>query len=71
MASFSVPNAVVAAFPAVTKVVDTKVSTTPTVSPDTGTSQVDISASSVMVYPSYSGGGPIRPSTGQVYPRGL
>lgn len=73
MATINIPGASEVSFPPVgglTPIGGADVETLDT--PDTPAT-VSVSVNSVLPFPDYSGGGggPTRPSTGQIYPRGL
>lgn len=70
MATINIPTATAAAFPSSSSPSGVNGAGVETLySPDTGST---IFAGATLPYPNYSGGGgSVRPSTGQIYPRGL
>ena len=72
MAAVNIPNATPLPSPSVS-VPGVTGSGAETIDPGNPASPVDISGFSALPYPNYSGGGggPTRPASGQMYPRGL
>lgn len=72
MATISIPNASALASPIATASTSGSGVTVETLESGNTSIDVDISSFSTLAYPNYSaaGGGSIRPTSGQVYPRG-